>query len=64
MFQPSRSGGPMKHRLPSLIAIFSLLSVAASAQNLSTFEKHLTMKKLANGLAVIIYERPEAPVFS
>ena len=54
----------MKHRLLPLITIFCLLSVAASAQNLATFEQHLTMKKLANGLTVIVYERPEAPVFS
>jgi predicted Zn-dependent peptidase len=34
------------------------------AQDLASFEKRITVKKLANGLTVIICERPEAPVFS
>ena len=33
-------------------------------QDLASFEKRTTVKKLANGLTVIICERPEAPVFS
>ena len=33
-------------------------------QNLASFEKRTTVKKLDNGLTVIICERPEAPVFS
>src|SRR5712692_9956493 len=41
-----------------------LLSIVAAAQDLASFEKHTTVKKLANGLTVVIYERPEAPVFS
>src|SRR6266568_3182069 len=41
-----------------------LLSTVAVAQDLASFEKHTTVKKLANGLTVVIYERPEAPVFS
>src|SRR5438876_12377375 len=41
-----------------------LLSTVAVAQGLASFEKHTTVKKLANGLTVVIYERPEAPVFS
>jgi predicted Zn-dependent peptidase len=40
------------------------LSSVALAQDLASFEKHTTVKKLANGLTAIIYERPEAPVFS
>jgi predicted Zn-dependent peptidase len=42
------------------IALCSL----ASAQDVGSFEKRTTVKKLANGLTVIICERPEAPVFS
>jgi predicted Zn-dependent peptidase len=34
------------------------------AQDLASFEKRTTVKKLANGLTVLICERPEAPVFS
>ena len=41
-----------------------LLSTVAAAQDLASFEKHTTVKKLTNGLTVVIYERPEAPVFS
>ena len=36
----------------------------AHAQDLASFEKRTTVKTLANGLTVIIVERPEAPVFS
>ena len=35
-----------------------------TAQNLASFEKHLTEHRLANGLTFLIYERPEAPVVS
>src|SRR5579859_3418363 len=43
-----------------------LLTLAASlsAQDLASIEKRVTVKKLANGLTVVIMERPEAPVFS
>jgi predicted Zn-dependent peptidase len=34
------------------------------AQDLASIEKRVTVKKLDNGLTLIIYERPEAPVFS
>jgi predicted Zn-dependent peptidase len=34
------------------------------AQNLAGFEKRTTVKVLANGLTLIVCERPEAPVFS
>ncbi len=35
-----------------------------SAQDLASFEKRITVKTLANGLTVIVCERPEAPVFT
>lgn len=41
-----------------------LLSAVALAQDLASFEKRVTVKKLENGLTLIICERPEAPVFS
>jgi predicted Zn-dependent peptidase len=41
-----------------------VLAVAAQAQDLASFEKRTTVRKLDNGLTVIIMERPEAPVFS
>jgi predicted Zn-dependent peptidase len=40
------------------------ISAVALAQDVVSFEKRVTVKKLPNGLTVIICERPEAPVFS
>ncbi len=37
---------------------------AASAQNLQSFEKRITVKVLPNGLTLILCERHDAPVFS
>ena len=54
----------MKHRSLQLFIVVLLLSCFAAAQDSAAFEKHTTLKKLENGLTVIIYERPEAPVFS
>ena len=34
------------------------------AQDLASFEKRTTVKVLSNGLTLIVFERPEAPVFS
>jgi predicted Zn-dependent peptidase len=48
-------------------ALFSgllVFALAESAQDVASFEKRITVKKLPNGLTVIIMERPEAPVFS
>src|SRR5207244_1772767 len=45
------------------VVCFVLCSVALG-QDLASFEKRTTVKKLANGLTIIICERPEAPVFS
>ena len=36
----------------------------AAAQDVASFEKRITVKKLPNGLTLLICERPEAPVFS
>jgi predicted Zn-dependent peptidase len=55
----------------SLIARFALLVISvhlllalAAAQDVASFEKRITVKKLDNGLTLLICERPEAPVFS
>ena len=47
-------------------SFFMLLTITASlhAQDLASFEKRITVRKLDNGLTVIVMERPEAPVFS
>src|SRR2546426_6602086 len=54
----------MKHRALRILIIFFVLISLAEAQDLASFEKRTTVKKLANGLTVLICERPEAPVFS
>ncbi len=46
-----------------LLFVFLLLSLAA-AQDVASFEKRIQVKKLPNGLTLLICERPEAPVFS
>jgi predicted Zn-dependent peptidase len=45
-------------------AIIVVLTTLASAQDLAEFEKRMALKRLDNGLTVILCERPEAPVFS
>jgi len=54
----------MKYRALKTVAVLLVLSAIAFAQDLSAFEKRITVKKLDNGLTVVICERPEAPVFS
>ena len=54
----------MKPRKIHLIVVLCLFCCAAFGQDLASFEKKITKKKLDNGLTVIICERPEAPVFS
>ncbi len=54
----------MKSRSFKFLPALLLLLAVAAAQDLASFEKRVTTKKLANGLTVVICERPEAPVFS
>ena len=55
-------------RLPNFVLFFCFLfifiSTTVSAQNLSSFEKRVTLHTLKNGWAFIIVERPVAPVFA
>src|SRR5258708_36890165 len=56
----------MKSRLISIetfVVCFVLCSFVLG-QDLASFAKRTTVKKLANGLTIIICERPEAPGFS
>src|ERR1700687_704488 len=61
-----RRGGRMRSRLTRIqtIAVCMVLGAVALGQDLASFEKRTTVKKLANGLTIVICERPEAPVFS
>jgi predicted Zn-dependent peptidase len=54
----------MKHRALKAASFFLIFSALAAAQDVASFEKRITVKKLPNGLTILICERPEAPVFS
>ena len=54
----------MKYRILRPLALILLLASIAAAQDVASFEKRITIKKLPNGLTILICERPEAPVFS
>jgi predicted Zn-dependent peptidase len=47
-----------------LFVLLMLFAVSAAAQDLASFEKRTQMRKLDNGLTVIMMERHDAPVFS
>jgi len=54
----------MTHLTLRPLAVILLLASFAAAQDVASFEKRITVKKLPNGLTILICERPEAPVFS
>jgi predicted Zn-dependent peptidase len=54
----------MKYRATTLAILIASLSALAASQDVASFEKRVTVKKLPNGLTLLICERPEAPVFS
>ncbi|HEX7287059.1 MAG TPA: pitrilysin family protein [Candidatus Angelobacter sp.] len=55
-----------KTSAPTLLValVFSVIVPALIAQDVASFEKNITVKKLPNGLTILVMERPEAPVFS
>lgn len=55
----------MKRRFRTLSVFIVLISsLPLFAQDLSSYEKRVTVKTLPNGLTVLLWRRPEAPVFS
>jgi predicted Zn-dependent peptidase len=54
----------MNRRALKSFAVVLVLATLAAAQDVASFEKRTTVKKLDNGLTIVICERPEAPVFS
>ena len=54
----------MKRAPVTCLFFLFLFTAATGAQDVASFEKHITVKKLENGLTVILMERPQAPVFS
>jgi predicted Zn-dependent peptidase len=57
----------MQSRMQTAVMVLGLAGIAIAgtgAQDLKSFEQRTTTKVLANGLTLIICERPDAPVFS
>ncbi|HEY3768578.1 MAG TPA: pitrilysin family protein [Candidatus Angelobacter sp.] len=48
----------------ALVICFFSIALTLHAQDIASFEKRVTVKKLPNGLTIVLMERPEAPVFS
>jgi predicted Zn-dependent peptidase len=55
---------PLHHGVLQFGVLVLLLVALATAQDVASFEKRITVKTLPNGLTILICERPEAPVFS
>src|ERR1700719_5410604 len=52
-------------RILKAIPLVLVIATLCSAQDLSSFEKRVTVKKLPNGLTAVVCQRPDtAPVFS
>ncbi|MBZ5510124.1 MAG: insulinase family protein [Acidobacteriia bacterium] len=54
----------MRRLLSSLLAFLFFASVPLLGQDIASLEKRITVRKLPNGLTLLVMERPEAPVFS
>jgi len=54
--------GAVRRLLPAVVLVMTVVTL--QAQDLASYEKKTTVKKLDNGLTLIVMERPEAPVFS
>ena len=54
----------MRTTLAGLALIALAAARPAPAQDIAAFEKKVSVKTLANGLTLLVCERPEAPVFS
>lgn len=54
----------VRSRTAFLAAVLLITAVAASAQDLASFEKRTSTRVLGNGMTVILLERHDAPVFS
>jgi predicted Zn-dependent peptidase len=54
----------MRRHLPWATALLLGAASTAAPQDLTSFEKRITVKTLDNGLTLLVCERPEVPVFS
>jgi predicted Zn-dependent peptidase len=55
---------PIGQRALQFVVLLLTFASLAAAQDVASFEKRITVKKLDNGLTLLICERSEAPVFS
>jgi predicted Zn-dependent peptidase len=54
----------MRRLLAPVLGFFIIISLPIFSQDIASFEKRITVRKLPNGLTLLLMERPEAPVFS
>ena len=54
----------MRRPLSFLLAFLFFASLPLLGQDMASLEKRITVRKLPNGLTLLVMERPEAPVFS
>lgn len=50
--------------LPALLLLLIVIPALGQELDLASFENRITVKKLDNGLTLLVMQRPEAPVFS
>jgi len=55
---------PLRRVLPALLLVLIVIPAFGQELDLASFEKRVTVKKLDNGLTILVMQRPEAPVFS
>jgi len=55
---------PLRKFLPALLLVLIVVPTLGQELDLASFEKRITVKKLDNGLTLVVMQRPEAPVFS
>ena len=55
---------PLGAQNPPSASSTAAQSTSASSFDVTQYEKNVTVKKLPNGLTVVLWRRPEAPVFS
>jgi len=55
---------PLRRLLPALLLALIVVPALGQDLDLASFEKRITVKKLGNGLTLVVMQRPEAPVFS
>ena len=55
---------PPRRFFPALLLMLVVVPALCQEFDLASYEKRITVKKLDNGLTILVMQRPEAPVFS